>query len=90
MAAGACFTLIELDECGEPRNGEVQEVCAPRISLLLTLWQTVTTVRVQILSELTGRATVPNVLVGGKSIGGGDELAEMQRRGDSPSGACVL
>jgi len=25
-AAGASFTLIELDECGEPRNGEVQQV----------------------------------------------------------------
>ena len=47
------YTLIELDECGEPRNGEVQ----------------------QILRKLTGRATVPNVIVAAKSIGGGNELA---------------
>ncbi|CAK7214272.1 hypothetical protein SCUCBS95973_002083 [Sporothrix curviconia] len=29
------------------------------------------------LAELTGRRTVPNILVGGKSIGGGDDIAAM-------------
>ena len=33
------------------------------------------------LGELTGRRTVPNVFIGGKSIGGGDETAKMQRSG---------
>jgi hypothetical protein len=28
------------------------------------------------LAELTGRRTVPNVLINGVSIGGGDEIAE--------------
>lgn len=50
------YTLIELDECGEGRNGDVQ----------------------QILGELTGRKTVPNVLIGGKCIGGGEELSRLQ------------
>ena len=54
-----CYTLIELDECGEERNGEVQ----------------------QILQKLTGRGTVPNVIVGGKCIGGGEELERMQLAG---------
>ena len=53
------YTLIELDECGEQRNGEVQ----------------------LILQKITGRGTVPNVIVGGKCIGGGDELERMQRAG---------
>lgn len=29
------------------------------------------------LATMTGRKTVPNVLVNGKSIGGGDEVAEL-------------
>lgn len=29
------------------------------------------------LEEITGRRTVPNVLVNGKSIGGGDDVAEL-------------
>lgn len=29
------------------------------------------------LGKMTGRRTVPNVLVNGKSIGGGDEMAEL-------------
>jgi len=33
------------------------------------------------LEETTGRRTVPNVFVGGKSIGGGDETTYMQRSG---------
>tara|TARA_B110001452_G_scaffold138480_1_gene115135 strand:- start:1923 stop:2177 length:255 start_codon:yes stop_codon:yes gene_type:complete len=53
------YTLIELDECGEGRNGDVQ----------------------QILGELTGRKTVPNVLIAGKCIGGGEELSKMQAQG---------
>jgi hypothetical protein len=44
-----CYTLIELDECGEQRNGEVQKI----------------------LEQITGRGTVPNVIVAGKCIGGG-------------------
>lgn len=31
------------------------------------------------LAKLTGRNTVPNILVGGKSIGGGDDIAELDR-----------
>ena len=54
------YTLIELDECGEARNGEVQ----------------------QMLQQMTGRKTVPNVLVNGRSIGGGTELAELKKRGE--------
>ena len=33
------------------------------------------------LEELTGRRTVPNVFIGGRSIGGGDETTYMQRSG---------
>ncbi|CZT00125.1 related to glutaredoxin [Rhynchosporium agropyri] len=33
------------------------------------------------LADLTGRRTVPNVLVNGKSIGGGDEVAELDTTG---------
>jgi glutaredoxin len=50
---------VELDQCGEGRNGQVQ----------------------QILGELTGRTTVPNAILDGKSIGGGNELAAMQQQG---------
>ncbi|EFW99628.1 glutaredoxin domain containing protein [Grosmannia clavigera kw1407] len=32
------------------------------------------------LGKLTGRRTVPNILVGGKSIGGGDDIAELDRK----------
>lgn len=31
------------------------------------------------LAEMTGRKTVPNVLINGKSIGGGDEVAELDQ-----------
>lgn len=51
--------MVELDECGEGRNGQVQ----------------------QILGELTGRTTVPNAILEGKSIGGGSELSSLQRGG---------
>ena len=54
------FTLIELDSCGEQRNGDVQ----------------------QILNELTGRMTVPNAILGGKSIGGGNDLVALQQSGE--------
>eukprot|EP00941_MAST-03F_sp_MAST-3F-sp1_P004760 g4760.t1 len=50
--------VFELDEMGEGRNGDVQ----------------------QILSELTGVRTVPQVFVSGKFIGGGDD---MQRKNNS-------
>lgn len=33
------------------------------------------------LGHMTGRRTVPNVFIGGKSIGGGDETAGLQARG---------
>ena len=33
------------------------------------------------LESLTGRRTVPNVFVGGVSVGGGDEATSLQRRG---------
>lgn len=33
------------------------------------------------LGKITGRRTVPNVLVGGKSIGGGDDIEEMHTTG---------
>ena len=33
------------------------------------------------LKEMTGRRTVPNVFVGGKSIGGGNETVKLQREG---------
>ena len=32
------------------------------------------------LGEMTGRRTVPNIMVSGKSIGGSDELAEFDRQ----------
>ena len=51
--------MVELDECGEARNGDVQKI----------------------LASLTGRMTVPNCILDGKSIGGGDELARMQNSG---------
>jgi len=31
------------------------------------------------LGDMTGRKTVPNVMVNGKSIGGSDEIAELDR-----------
>jgi glutaredoxin len=31
------------------------------------------------LAEMTGRKTVPNVLITGKSIGGGDDVAELDQ-----------
>ena len=34
-----------------------------------------------LLAEITGRTTVPNVLVQGHSIGGGDEIAALDRNG---------
>jgi len=33
-----------------------------------------------LLAEKTGRRTVPNILVNGKSIGGSDEIAELDTR----------
>jgi glutaredoxin 3 len=33
------------------------------------------------LQKMTGRRTVPNVFIGGNSIGGGDETTSMQRDG---------
>eukprot|EP00937_MAST-01D_sp_MAST-1D-sp2_P001682 g1682.t1 len=39
----------------------------------------------QILHGLTGRRTVPNIFVRGRSIGGGDEVAKMQRSGELAS-----
>lgn len=33
----------------------------------------------QLLKENTGRGTVPNVLVNGKSIGGGDDVAALDQ-----------
>lgn len=32
------------------------------------------------LADMTGRGTVPNIMVNGKSIGGGDEIAELDAR----------
>lgn len=32
------------------------------------------------LAKMTGRRTVPNVLINGKSIGGGDDIAELDAR----------
>eukprot|EP00316_Scyphosphaera_apsteinii_P003517 CAMPEP_0119304418 /NCGR_PEP_ID=MMETSP1333-20130426/5646_1 /TAXON_ID=418940 /ORGANISM="Scyphosphaera apsteinii, Strain RCC1455" /LENGTH=97 /DNA_ID=CAMNT_0007307297 /DNA_START=133 /DNA_END=425 /DNA_ORIENTATION=+ len=58
-STGVSYTLIELDKCGEVRNGEVQ----------------------QILAEITGRKTVPNAILAGRSIGGGNELCKLQSRG---------
>ena len=34
------------------------------------------------LKESTGRGTVPNVLINGKSIGGGDEVAGLHDKGE--------
>lgn len=36
-----------------------------------------------ILQKRTGRRTVPNVLVNGKSIGGGDDIEALSRAGSS-------
>jgi hypothetical protein len=33
-----------------------------------------------VLAQSTGRRTVPNVLVSGKSIGGGDDIAALDQR----------
>lgn len=33
------------------------------------------------LAQMTGRSTVPNVLINGKSIGGGDDVAELHEKG---------
>ena len=35
----------------------------------------------RVLAKLTGRSTVPNVFVKGKSIGGGDETCALRRKG---------
>ena len=35
-----------------------------------------------LLAKNTGRSTVPNILINGKSIGGSDDIAEMDRNGD--------
>ena len=58
-ATGVEHTVIELDECGEERNGEVQNI----------------------LKSLTGRSSVPNVIVSGASIGGGDEVVQLGKSG---------
>mmetsp|Transcript_36579 Transcript_36579/g.85508 ORF Transcript_36579/g.85508 Transcript_36579/m.85508 type:complete len:103 (-) Transcript_36579:232-540(-) len=34
------------------------------------------------LASLTGQRTVPNVFIGGKSIGGGDDTAALERSGE--------
>ncbi len=31
------------------------------------------------LADMTGRSTVPNTLVNGRSVGGGDDVAELDR-----------
>ncbi len=31
------------------------------------------------LADMTGRRTVPNIMVNGKSIGGGDEISELDK-----------
>lgn len=33
------------------------------------------------LGEMTGRRTVPNIMINGKSIGGSDDIAELDSRG---------
>lgn len=38
-----------------------------------------------LLAENTGRRTVPNVLVNGKSIGGGDDIAALDQSDDLAS-----
>jgi glutaredoxin len=35
----------------------------------------------QLLGQLTGRRTVPNVLIKGKSIGGGDDIEQLHLSG---------
>lgn len=35
-----------------------------------------------LLAENTGRRTVPNILVGGQSIGGGDDVAAQDEKGE--------
>ena len=35
----------------------------------------------QLLAEMTGRRTVPNVFIAGHSVGGGDETAALHRAG---------
>lgn len=39
----------------------------------------------QMLKKITGRATVPNVLINGKSIGGGDETEYLWKNGELPA-----
>jgi glutaredoxin-related protein len=39
----------------------------------------------QLLAEKTGRRTVPNVLVNGRSIGGGDDVAALDREDELAS-----
>ncbi len=34
-----------------------------------------------VLGSMTGRSTVPNVFIGGNSVGGGDETAALQHSG---------
>lgn len=36
----------------------------------------------EVLAESTGRRTVPNVLVNGKSVGGGDDVAALDKKGE--------
>lgn len=38
-----------------------------------------------VLGQSTGRRTVPNILVNGKSIGGGDDIAGLDRAGELTS-----
>lgn len=38
-----------------------------------------------VLGENTGRRTVPNVLVNGKSIGGGDDVSELHEKDELSS-----
>lgn len=35
-----------------------------------------------LLADSTGRRTVPNVLIGGRSIGGGDDTAALDEKGE--------
>ena len=39
-------------------------------------------VRLSALEQLTGRRTVPNVFIGGASVGGGDETVALRRTGE--------
>lgn len=34
------------------------------------------------LATMTGRKTVPNIMINGKSIGGSDEIAAMHKKGE--------